>query len=153
MTNDCASLIASLTDNELVRLENLLKRIKASVGTAGGRIDLHAIIAEMRAHPVQTPQPARLPRQGPTAREASGGRRYELTLYDPRDLGNRPGLWGTELDDRYQSEIARGEAMAAAGMSYTEAWDRIRQDCRMAALADLGDLDRDDDDKDIQGMA
>ena len=31
-----------------------------------------------------------------------------------------------ELDDRYQSELARVEALAAGGMTYAEAWDRIR---------------------------
>ena len=151
MINECASLIASLSDDELYRLENLLKRIKASVGAAGGRIDLHTIIAEMRANPIQTPQPARSPRQGPaarTAREASGGRRYELCLYDAGDIGNMPGLFGTELNDRYEAEVVRVEAMVAAGMSHLEAWERIRQDCRMAALADLGDLGLDDDDSD-----
>jgi hypothetical protein len=103
----------------------------------------------MRANPVEPPEPALPLRQRPvasSAHEASCGRRYELTLYDPRDIGNNPGLWGAELEDRYQSEIARVEAMAAAGMSYAKAWDRIRRDCRRTTLADFGDLDLGDDD-------
>ena len=44
--------------------------------------------------------------------------------------------------------VSRVEAMAAAGRSYLEVWERVRQDCRMATLADLGDLGLDDDDSD-----
>ena len=122
--NRLAVMVRSLSDDELARLERLL-----TAADKTQRIDLHTIIAEMRANPVQTPQPARSPRQGPAARsahEASGGRRYELSLYAPSDLDNCAGLFGTELDDRYQSELARVEALAAGGMTYAEAWDRIR---------------------------
>ena len=146
MMNGHTDLIRSLSDDELARLERLL-----TTADKAQRIDLDAIVAAMREQPHPLPSPPYLPPDpGPaprTAREASGGRRYELTLLNPRDIGNNPGLIGDEMEKRYAAEVARVEAMAAGGLSYTEAWDRIRRDCRKAALADLGDLDTDFDDE------
>jgi hypothetical protein len=74
----------------------------------------------------------------------SGGRRFELSLYNPdTGLGNKPGLRGEELDSRYEQEWQRAEALHSSGMSYEEAWAKIRQECRLGSSS-LGTEDPDD---------
>jgi len=119
-----AELLRGLSLDELTRLEQLLEAVVASGGR--GPIDLAAAIEAMRSRP--TP-----PRRSPQDRtQFDGGRRYELTLYDPLDIGNKPGLSGDELDERYETEWRYALELEAIGCTLTEAWAKIRQDARVA---------------------
>jgi hypothetical protein len=54
-----------------------------------------------------------------------------------------PGLRGEELDSRYEQEWQRAEVLHSSGMSYEEAWGKIRQECRLGSSS-LGVEEPDD---------
>src|SRR6187397_1071962 len=106
---DLSQLLGTLTRDELIRLDRLLA-LAPSVGT----IDLGSVVAKMQAE-----RRDRF-RDDKWRAETSSGRLYELVAVECLPYDEARAL--------YQKEWRQVEELALSGLTYEDAWARVRRE-------------------------
>jgi hypothetical protein len=132
-----STLFEGLKEQELERLEQILLFAQRS-GIDPAEIEFDEVIEELRTRPIGQSSRSEPPQSVNDLEQwrdrMSGGRVYELTL-DGHDYES--------ANTKYEEEWRRARTLNADGMSYEDAWKRIRRDAMLSAVED-------DDEQDVR---